>query len=640
MPNSLQFNSKKIRVSLSSTISDSGIKLGNTIIQANTTGRGNYVGSAGSATGTLSISNAGIGYTPSSGGYAFNNVSLTTVTGKGTGATANITISNGVAAAATIVNGGSGYQSGDVLGISSIGNSPVGTNARLTIVSIGNTNQIIIDNVQGEFSTGVGKTIQYINSSGITTTLNASLGGNILANEIITESDGLHVKVNHKNHGMYFDNNFVKISGVESDVKPTKLSAEYASDSTGQITVEDASKFANFEGVGVGTTNPGYLLIGNELIEYTSVIGNTIGGDISRGLSYGPNSASVTHPINSTVYKYEINNISLRRINKIHDLNNVTLENPIGFDYYNIKLDMSSDGVDRSVGIGFSNLYQNTTKSGGGFNIRASQNIPYEIILPNVHNVTVNGTSLSAELRTVTGKSISGNEIPFIDNGFEPVTIRENNYLSSPRIVCSKVNESNFLSNLPENKSLTLRLTLGTTTPYLSPVIDTQRISAQFASNRVNNIVTDYATDNRVNSISDDPTAFQYISKEINLENSATSLKIILEAYINSYCDIRAFYSIGQNPGFSPIFTPFPGYDNLNEKSQIISLEDSNGKSDSFVTPTSSLEYILSDGDFKEYVFTTDNLPSFRNFRIKLLGTSTNQVFVPRIRNLRVISLA
>lgn len=640
MPNSLQFNSKKIRVSLSSTISDSGIKLGNTIIQANTTGRGNYVGSAGSAIGTLSISNPGIGYTPSSGGYTFNNVSLTTVTGKGTGATANITISNGVAAAATIVSGGSGYQSGDVLGISSIGNSPVGTNARLTIVSIGNTNQIIIDNVQGEFSTGVGKTIQYINSSGITTTLNASLGGNILANEIITESDGLHVKVNHKNHGMYSNNNFVKISGVESDVKPTKLSAEYASDSTGEITVEDASQFANFEGVGVGTTNPGYLLIGNELIEYTSVIGNTIGGDISRGLSYGPNSIPVTHPVNSTVYKYEVNNVSLARINKIHDLNDVTLENPIGFDYYNIKLDMSSDGVDRSVGIGFSNLYQNTTKSGGGFNIRASQNIPYEIILPNVHNVTVNGTSLSAELRTVTGKSISGNEIPFIDNGFEPVTIRQNNYLSSPRIVCSKVNESNLLSNLPENKSLTLRLTLGTTTPYLSPVIDTQRISAQFASNRVNNVVTDYATDNRVNSISNDPTAFQYISKEINLENSATSLKIILEAYINSYCDIRAFYSIGQNPGFSPIFTPFPGYDNLNERSQIISLEDNNGKSDSFVTPTNSLGYILSDDDFKEYVFTIDNLPSFRNFRIKLLGTSTNQVFVPRIRNLRVISLA
>jgi hypothetical protein len=641
-PNSLQFNSKKIRVSLSSTISDSGIKLGNTIIQQNSSGRGNYVGSAGSATGTLSISNPGIGYTPTpgSGGYTFNNVSLTTITGKGTGATANITISNGVAAAATIVSGGSGYQAGDVLGISSIGNSPAGRNARLTIVSIGNTNQIVIDNVQGEFETGVGKTIRYINSSGITTNLNASLGGNILANQIIAESDGLHIKVNHTNHGMYFNNNFVKIFGVESDVRPTKLTAEYASDSTGVITVEDSSQFTSFEGVGVGTTNPGYLLIGEELIEYTSVVGNTIGGDIVRGLSYGPNATAVTHPINSTVYKYEINNVSLRRINKIHDLNDVTLENPIGFDYYNIKLDMSSDGIDRTTGIGFSNLYQSITKSSGGFNIKASQNIPYEIILPNVHNVTVKGTSLSSELRTVTGKSISGNEIPFIDNGFEPVTIRQNNYLSSPRIICSKVNEDNLLSDLPENKSLTLKLNLGTTTPYLSPVLDSQRISVQLISNRVNNVISNYATDNRVNSISEDPTAFQYISKEINLENSSTSLKIILEAHINSYSDIRAFYSIGENPGFSPIFTPFPGYDNLDEKSQIISLENSNGKSDLFVTPTNSLEHILNDSDFKEYVFTVDNLPAFRNFRIKLLGTSTNQVYVPRIRNLRVISLA
>ena len=639
IPNSLQFNSKKIRVSLSSTISDPGIQLGNTIIQSNSSGRGNYVGSAGSATGTLSISNSGIGYTPSSGGYTFNAVDLTTITGKGTGATANITISNGVAAAATIVSGGSGYQAGDVLGISSIGNSPVGRDARLTIVSIGNTNQIIIDNIQGEFETGVGKTIAYINSSGITTNLNASLGGNILASNIGIESDGLHIRVNHKNHGMYFDNNFVKISGVESDVKPSKLSVTYASDSTGQIDVDDATQFTTFEGVGVGTTNPGYLLIGNEVIEYTSVVGNTISGDIVRGLPYGPNAVAVTHDASSMVYKYEINNVSLRRINKIHDLSNVTLENPYGFDYYHIKLDMSSDGVDRTTGIGFSNLYQDLTKSSGGFNIRASQNIPYEIILPNVHNVTVKGTSLGAELRTVTGKSMSGNEIPFIDNGFEPVTIRQNNYLSSPRIICSKVNEDNLV-NLPENKSLTLRLTLGTTTPYLSPVIETQRISVQFASSLVNSVISDYATDSRVNTISDDPTAFQYISKEINLENSSTSLKIILEAHINSYSDIRAFYSIGENPGFSPIFTPFPGYDNLNEKSQIISIENSNGKSDSFVTPTSSLEYILNDNDFKEYVFTADNLPSFRNYRIKLLGTSTNQVFVPRIRNLRVISLA
>ena len=34
--------------------------------------------------------------------------------------------------------------------------------------------------------------------------------------------------------------------------------------------------------VGVGTTNTGFLRMGNEIIEYTSVDGNLIGGNIVR----------------------------------------------------------------------------------------------------------------------------------------------------------------------------------------------------------------------------------------------------------------------------------------------------------------------------------------------------------------------
>ena len=43
---------------------------------------------------------------------------------------------------------------------------------------------------------------------------------------------------------------------------------------------------------------------------------------------------------------------------------------------------------------------------------------------------------------------------------------------------------------------------------------------------------------------------------------------------------------------------------------------------------------------FKEYTFTADRLPSFRNYRIKIVMTSNSQVYVPRMRDLRVIALA
>jgi hypothetical protein len=632
IPNSINFNSKKVRISLASTISDPNFIIGNTILQSGTNASGNYVGNAGIATGTLNIINAGIGYTPSSGIATFSNVILATVTGKGINALAEVTISNGVAIGATITSGGSGYQIGDVLGISSIGVINVGTNARFSLSNISNLNQIIVDNVQGDFIVGLGNTIQYDRVGVGTTGLNNGVGVGV--SEIITETDGLHVKVDHRNHGMYSENNLVNISNIQSDIKPTKLNIELAADSTGSISVDNTSIFSTFENVGVGTTNPGYLLIGNEIIEYTSTSAGVIGGNIVRGTN------PTTHPIGSPVYKYELNGVSLRRINKTHDLNDVTVTEPITFDSYNIKLDMSSDGVDRTVGTNFPNLYANQTKSTGGYNIRATQNMPFEIITPLVQNLTVQGTSLSAEVRTITGSSISGNEISFTDIGFEPVAINVPNYLDSTRIIASKVNEDDKLFNLPGNKSMNMRLTFGTSDSRVSPVIDTQRISTILTSNRVNSVISNYATDARVNSIDEDPSAFQYISKEIVLENSASSIKIILDAHVNIYSNIRAFYAISENQNFDPIFTPFPGFNNLDQRGQIINFEDNNGSSDKFVYLSNSLGFLPQDLEYKEFTFTVDQLPMYRSYRIKLVMTSINQVYVPRVKNLRVITLA
>ena len=634
MPNSLEMSSRKVKVSLASTLYDPDLTLGNTVLQQNTNATGNYVGAAGSASGTLGIINAGIGYTPSSGSLTINNVGLTTVTGSGKNATANITISDGVAVAATITSGGTGYQVGDVVSINAFGSIPSGRNIRFSITSIASTNQIILDNVQGNFAVGAGGTLQYIKNTGITTIMNYSIGGNLTPSNIETVSDGLHIVVNHKNHGMYSSNNLVSINGVQSDLNPTKLTVAYSADSTGAISVDDSTQFTTFENVGVGTTNPGYLLIGDEVIGYTSVTTGSIGGNIERGTT------PKNYPAGTLVYKYETNGISLRRINKTHNLENVTVSNAINFDSYNIRIDNSSDGIDRSVGTSYPVLYANETKSVGGYNIRATQNIPYEIITPLVHNVTVKGTNVSGSIRTVTGVSMSGNEVPFVNNGVESIAINKSNYLDTPRIIASRINELNKLGDLPGNRSLNMSLQLDTVDSRISPVIDNQRVSAIFTSNRVNSIITNYKEDSRVNSITEDPTSFQYLSKEINLESGATSIKILVNAYMNKYTDIRAFYAISENRNFDPIFTPFPGWNNLNVVKQVINPEDNDGLPDVYVPVSESLGSSGEEVGFAEYSFTADQLPSFRSYRIKLVMTSTNQVYVPRIKDLRVIALA
>ena len=102
----------------------------------------------------------------------------------------------------------------------------------------------------------------------------------------------------------------------------------------------------------------------------------------------------------------------------------------------------------------------------------------------------------------------------------------------------------------------------------------------QINVNRIDKLVSNFATDSRVDTLEDDPSSTQYISKENILETSATSIKIIVDAHVNDYSDVRAFYAISQTPGTDPIFVPFPGFDNLDENGRVRTSDKSNGKPD------------------------------------------------------------
>ena len=130
---------------------DAGLKVGNTINQMGTQASGTLVGTAGTAAGSnLTITNAGIGYTPASWSNCqlMLELHLVSLTGKGRGATASITIQrwiNSCSLELPLLTGGSGYQIGDVLGISTIGSVSIGRDARLTVASIGATSELIFN---------------------------------------------------------------------------------------------------------------------------------------------------------------------------------------------------------------------------------------------------------------------------------------------------------------------------------------------------------------------------------------------------------------------------------------------------------------------------------------------------------------
>ena len=660
-PNSINLNSRKVRVGLGTTLGRNiDLDFGNTIYQDGTEATGNYVGNAGVATGSMAVVNAGFGYTPASGTHVMVGVALSTITGNGKDATAVVTVTNGNVTGAAVSTSGYGYQVGDIVGVT----TNLGINCRLSIVSIASTNELILDNVQGDFATGVGKTMMYTSSVGVGTTMNG-FGGNVLPTniEIVDDDDtgyhdGTHFIVDHKNHGMYHETNYVTLSDIDSDVLPTRLSSPYKEDSTASISVDSSSNFGTFENVGVAVSNPGYIKIGEEIIKYTGTSGNTLTG-ITREQD---TTVAENHLEGAFVYKYELGGVSLRRFNTTHNFEHVddNVMNargfaPISYDRYTLKLDFTSNtGVARTTSESFPILYVNDTKSTGGFNARATQNMPFEIISPMVHNITVPGTTVTAEMKTVTGTSLAdgagdGEDVPFAAEPWESITLNKSNYLDSPRLIASRINETSShtgghgsSSNITGagQRSFNLRVKLNSTDSRLSPIIDTQRLNAILVSNRIDAPVSNYAGDSRVGSIFTDPNACQYISKENILANGATSIKIILGAHINVYSDIRCFYAISDTPNGIPQFIPFPGYLNRDTRGELLLPELSDGRSDIFTPPSATSGFDSAELSFRELTFSADNLPKFNCYRIKIVLASMNQVFCPRINNLRVLTLA
>lgn len=639
-PNGLVAESKTIRVGLGTTVADSGLLAGQLITQDESGATGRFVGYGGSAApGELNIINAGVGYTPSSGDFEYTGIAMTSITGHGINATSSFFIKDGVAIGATIVGGGRGYQVGDIIAPITIG-SGLGEGIRVSISTIFGNNELNITDVQGEFTTSSSTAIlKYTNSSGVTTALDHTrnpIDGVRPISPITTVHDGLHIRVNQRNHGMYSSGNLVTLRNVGSDLTPTNLTVDYGRSDTGSISVGTTVNLVEFEGVGVAVTNPGYVKIGDEIISYTGTSSNTLTG-ITRGVD---NTNIINHTQNDTVTKYEFNGVSLRRINKTHTFNEVTESNPFNADSYKIKIDMSESGIDRSVNSGFGKAFLRESTSGGGSNMRGTYNVPFSQVIPNFTTLTPTGTIVEPSMRTVSSTSISGSEGSFIDQGFEEISFNKDNHFNSMRMVCSSVNEETFLDNLPGNKSLSVNLNLSTSDTRISPGVDLDQVSMILTSNRVNEPITDYANDPRVNTIVDDPNNFFYVTKNIRLENPGTSIQVQLDAYLTENSDIRAFYSLDTEKLNDAIFVPFPGTDNFLSNGSVLNPANSNGSTDVRTPKTNDHNPNAPLSLYRELKFSIDNLPTFSAFRIKLIGTSTNQAHPPYIKNFRALGLA
>lgn len=349
----------------------------------------------------------------------------------------------------------------------------------------------------------------------------------------------------------------------------------------------------------------------------------------------------------------------------------------------------------------------------GGNSIRATRNVSFDIIQPQIQFQSFSDTIINTSIKTTTGKSVDGSETPYIvDTGFSGCLPNENNNFYNPKLVASKLNETEFLSGA---KSLTISCDIASSNDALSPIIDTHRTSATLISNKINNpsetttnvggldinqifggltglfsfegksittideavkasmsrvipgiyitienavtssnngtfLVTNVSNTADSASITFDKvsdftsedcqtttlvfarklffdeitpiassTFSKYVSKNINLSNPSTFLRIRMAANIPDESDVEVYYRV------SPV-------------GAINSLQFTNWTKANSDLPLKKVQ--LGENNFYEIDYSVDELPQFDALSVKLVMKSTNSCAIPRIRDLRIIACA
>ena len=447
----------------------------------------------------------------------------------------------------------------------------------------------------------------------------------IISNPIELTNSITKVKVNHINHGMYSTSNNVQISGVKSGVTTTL---------NGSITALGTKLvLKSFAGFSSGSTHAGSgairVKIDNELFSGT-LSGNTLTVSGRGTVGYGSTSGeSVQHSDGATVELYMLFGVPLNQINNTH-----TAIADIEMDSYTVSITTAPTITGGS-----------TTLQAGGTDVFASENYRYELFKTYVPTVEVLGTAISAKVRQTTGTSPGGSETSFDTtteaNAF-PIALNQEYPLEKTAIIASPPNETNEMNS---SRSFFLDLIFKSDNSYLSPVLDLTDPAVICIGNRLDNIdsssdvytpsgsTTNYKA--HTEPVGDSNTA-AYLTKPVQLENTATGLKLFLDVHKPPTSEVKAMFRVLPAEGEDDIQTiPFTFFN--------ADATAGDGLPDSGVATNAQDQQ-----NFVEYKYTAginddgngEVLQDFQQFQIKLVMQGTNAAAPPRIMNLRAIALA
>ena len=457
-----------------------------------------------------------------------------------------------------------------------------------------------------------------IEASGLVTFQNKDLPAKILRQHPMEMTDASTVlKVNHASHGMYSTSNNVTIDGVKSGASTT-LNGAITTTAT-SITLTNGTNFDDTSGkYSRDASNVYYIKIDDEIISYTTISGTGI-----SSATRGANSTTATsHANGATVELYQIHKVPLYDINKTH-----TAIANIDMDSYTLVL-ATTPVID---GAG-------STSTFGGTVVTATENAQYDISSNNVGILVPPKTKAETAVLTTTATSTSGSETSFTKSSTNRIVPLDDNYYhENTKMVASAINETNEMSG---TKSFSMPITMTSELDALSPVIDLQRVSMVAVANKVNKI--DSSSDIYPTTIYKQMTAPEgdnhyaiYLTKKINMENAATSLRVLVDINRDADAEVKVLYKILRvDDAFDFDEMDFKFFNDDGTVS-------GSGGPDETTSPSIGNQY-------KETEYTagvTDDgigtpLEEFISFQIKIVMRTTNQARPPKLKNLRALALA
>lgn len=367
------------------------------------------------------------------------------------------------------------------------------------------------------------------------------------------------IKIYYPHHGHYSTSTQLEISNAKSEIDSTTYIGTNVIVNNNPVNLRLAfipSNYIRPNNQPVSSTNPAFIKIKNTIVKFTDIDYNT-----NTLINCTVHQGQPVFVSNGTIVEwYMLFGIPLTEINKNH-----------------LVTDYTYDEIIINVG----NYVSNSTSSGGGSEIYASELHIYNHLYPNFYHLNISNTNTRIKYRGLRNSNRTYSP-------WRTVTNSEENFIAESHII-------EF--NSPQVPNFVLELSSNNT--KVSPIIDLNKSSV---------ITYNY----RIGKISDAENKLVFETLPIRITKISKYIRAYLKVKMNNAKSVEVYYRTTMLETGKSI-----------ENSQWIKLN--------FINST-----VVE--NFEEMLYSSEETEKFNQFQIRIVVSSDNFISFPEIDNLRVIN--